>query len=768
MRREERFMNILGGLDHKYVEMAMPRYAGRNEADDTRHIVIDTSAEAVEISKKDVRRYMIMRLLGMAAVVALIVGAAVLLVRNWDKIAVREPERPGVITTVIEPDVTSGSAITELITTEPANIKYDPAFDLLGKAYFDTDGAFRISDSEWTEMQDYNTFKEYFYGIWDRGDREVVFDDSEKSEFAMLANYCFLTGFYRSGESTLIFCMGGSAESSIWWLDMDQPDTLYWAGGSAGKEPNGIYLYDGIPNIAEFSRTDKEINEPENGYLSVIRQRELAAEHGFPLGLITDIETEYNNITINHDAKYYAYPVYLISESDDKIVLRTTLGKMYDAIGNVTYSIEKNENGEWIQKIDSITSADDNPAHVRQTFDVKYYYKNDLAGIAAGYFSAFQSPYDMYADGTGWEWIGNAECKDLFASDHDKFPNEVPAELIAILKNYADGDDLKPDLGGDFEPITKRYMILSDNEAYPSGDGIISYRIGYTEDSDFLITVDTDTGGLSVFRENTKYTAARRVMELLWANYDDSFEVFAVLDSDNGERVEYLLICASDNLFVIGEEERYNALERVKSLLSENGLLDDDLIKFTTPGQLRETWIPVEIIDDTGRLNESMIRVADRVFRLADDMDIEEYEKFLKDNGMIAPDAPRKAMFGLGEAVTPYKDLLDILDIGVGDSPDLRNYGQITDEIIQSTGIVADTVEVWVYDKALSEAVWKTVHVRMLQELCPQIKKIDLVVGSEPDEYKIVIHANTSDQELLKNNEAFKMFYDPEFTEFAE
>ena len=125
-------------------------------------------------------------------------------------------------------------------------------------------------------------------------------------------------------------------------------------------------------------------------------------------------------------------------------------------------------------------------------------------------------------------------------------------------------------------------------------------------------------------------------------------------------------------------------------------------------------------------------------------------------------------MFGLGEAVTPYKDLLDILDIGAGDSPDLRDYGQITDEIIGSTGIVAGTVEVWVYDKALSEAVWKTVHVRMLQELCPQIKKIDLVVGSEPDEYKIVIHANTADQELLKNNEAFKMFYDPEFTEFAE
>ena len=654
MRREEKFMNILGGLDHKYVEMAMPRYAGQNEADDTRHIVLDTSAETVEISKNDVRRYMIMRALGMAAFVALIVGAAVLLVQNWDKIAVREPERPGAVTSMTE---SSESTASVDAAESNANDTNDTISDIT-EDYTDA--------SEWGITAD--IIKADKYGI-----------------------------SYRVSRS-------------------------------------GSNRYEGDIKYSDAYSVEKNI---DGKWENVITQHDDILGNTLPYYGQNEHERIYG-ITLE-PGKYRL--MLLFDGSADKSELYPETAKMY-----LEFEIYPS----------------------RQTFDVKYYYKNDLAGIAAGYFSAFQRPFDMYADGTGWEWIGNAECKNLFASDHDKFPNEVPAELIAILKNYADGDDLKPDLGGDLEPITKRYMILSDNEAYPSGDGIISYRIGYTEDSDFLITVDTDTGGLSVFRENTEYTAARRVMELLWANYDDSFEVFAVLDSDNGERVEYLLICASDNLFVIGEEERYNALERVKSLLSENGLLDDDLIKFTTPGQLRETWIPVEIIDDTGRLNGSMIRVADRVFRLADDMDIEEYEKFLKNNGMIAPDAPRKAMFGLGEAVTPYKDLFDILDIGVGDSRVMRNYGQITDEIIQSTGIVADTVEVWVYDKALSEAVWKTVHVRMLQELCPQIKKIDFVVGSEPDEYKIVIHANTSDQELLKNNEAFKMFYDPEFTEFAE
>ncbi len=654
MRREERFMNILGGLDEKYVAMAMPSYAGRNEADDTRHIVLDTSAETVEISKKDVRRYMIMRAIGMAAVVVLIVGAAVLLVQNWDKIAVREPERPGAVTSMTEISESTASVDAAESTADNTN---DTISDII-EDYTDA--------SEWGITAD--IIKADKYGISyrvSRSGRNRYEGDIKYSDAYSVENN-----------------IDGKWENVITQHDDNLGNTLPYYGQNEHKRIYGITL------------------EPGKYRLML-----------------------------------------LFDGSADKSERYPETAKMY-----LEFEIYPS----------------------RQTFDVKYYYKNDLAGIAAGYSPAFQRPFDMYADGTGWEWIGNAECKDLFASDHDKFPNEVPAELIDILKNYADGDDLKPDLGGDLEPITKRYMILSDNEAYPSGDSITSYRIGYMPGSDFLITVDTDTGGLSVFRENTEYTAARRVMELLWANYDDSFEVFAVLDSDNGERVEYLLICASDNLFVIGEEERYNALERVKSLLSENGLLDDDLIKFTTPGQLRETWIPVEIIDDTGRLNGSMIRVADRVFRLADDMDIEEYEKFLKDNGMIAPDAPRKAVFGLGEAVTPYKDLLDILDIGVGDSRDLRNYGQITDEIIGSTGIVADTVEVWVYDKALSEAVWKTVHVRMLQELCPQINKIDLVVGSEPDEYKIVIHANTSDQELLKNNEAFKMFYDTELMGFAE
>ncbi len=492
MRREEFVMDVIGELDDRLLAEAMPMNGSDSgTAVEIRHIAFETPDKSAEISKKDLRIYWVTRSLGVAAAAFLIIGAAVLLIINWDKIAIKNPDKPGMVTTVIEPYVTSDSAITEPITTEPDNIKYDPAFDLLGKAYFDTDGAFRISDTEWTELQDCDTFKEYFYGIWDKGDREVVFDDSEKSEFAMLAKNCFLKGFYRSGESTLIFCMGGSAESSIWWLDMNAPDTLYWAGGSPGEFPNGIYLYDEIPNIAIYSKTDKAINEPENSYLSVIRQRETAAEYGIPLELITDIEAEYNNITINHDAKYYAYPVYLISESDDKIVLRTTLGKMYDAIGNVTYSIEKNENGEWIQKIDSIISAADNPAHVRKTFDIEYYNPDDLPGMAAGGGLPFDG---IAADGAAFKSIkpqgapiSYSYRTDNFFADSDSESYEIiPDDLMEILKEYSDGDSLKYDLGGEL-PALSSYTMLDDTDLLEEY-GTKAYRVSIEYTVSFCLT----------------------------------------------------------------------------------------------------------------------------------------------------------------------------------------------------------------------------------------------------------------------------------------
>ncbi|MBO6300955.1 MAG: hypothetical protein J6N15_00765 [Ruminiclostridium sp.] len=110
MRREELVMDILGGLDDSFIEEAMPRTGKYAVSDSAAAAAPITLVETgTEISKKDLRIYWITRALGMAAVVALIVGAVVLLVQNWDKIAVSGNERPGVVTTVSDTAITSSS-----------------------------------------------------------------------------------------------------------------------------------------------------------------------------------------------------------------------------------------------------------------------------------------------------------------------------------------------------------------------------------------------------------------------------------------------------------------------------------------------------------------------------------------------------------------------------------------------------------------------------------------------------------------------------------
>ena len=167
MRREELFMDILGGLDEKYVALAMPRSCGHSTTDDT-HTA--TAIESVEldgkITTKDRILYWVTHSLGVAAAAFLIIGAAVLLIMNWDKIAVSGNDRPGVITTVSEPVVTSDSTITE-------PDKYDPFL-----YYSDMDMPEPFAQPEITEFYYGGTdgWHDEFYNLW-------------KNDFYMIDDY---------------------------------------------------------------------------------------------------------------------------------------------------------------------------------------------------------------------------------------------------------------------------------------------------------------------------------------------------------------------------------------------------------------------------------------------------------------------------------------------------------------------------------------------------------------------------------------------------
>lgn len=163
MSREELFIDILGGLDEKYVALAMPRSCGHDISDYTRKTIPIKPVEVTnEVSRKESVIYWVTRSLGIAAAAFLIIGAAVLLIMNWDKIAVREPDRPGIVTTQ--------STTSTTIDNEPD--KYDPFL-----YYSDMDMPEPFAQSEITELyyggtdgwhgEFYNLWKNDFYRIDD-------------------------------------------------------------------------------------------------------------------------------------------------------------------------------------------------------------------------------------------------------------------------------------------------------------------------------------------------------------------------------------------------------------------------------------------------------------------------------------------------------------------------------------------------------------------------------------------------------------------------
>ena len=116
MRREDIFMDLIGELDDNYIALAMSRPKRRAIVSETRNITFVQPVEVENnVSKRELRLYYITRVLGLAAVTFLIVGAAVLLIMNWDKIVVRDPDTPPVVTTDIT-TVTDPSIIDQTET----------------------------------------------------------------------------------------------------------------------------------------------------------------------------------------------------------------------------------------------------------------------------------------------------------------------------------------------------------------------------------------------------------------------------------------------------------------------------------------------------------------------------------------------------------------------------------------------------------------------------------------------------------------------------
>lgn len=240
----------------------------------------------------------------------------------------------------------------------------EPALSLLN-CRTNEDGTYCIDQTTWNSSDDYELFREYFFGTWEGSFRfpeypeqkRLIIDDTEKSFVMTETGIRMLNGFYETGVHALAFMIGSDSGSAIIWISLDEPDTIYMVWGDMTSplwSRNESGAYSTAPVVYTLRKTDEPLNEPEGNFLSIFRLREMAQEYGIDFGLLVNIEYESDGMTLYHDDWYQLYPMYLVSKSDNEIIIRTSVGNVYETEKEpieVLCTFEKAE-GEWNRSVE--------------------------------------------------------------------------------------------------------------------------------------------------------------------------------------------------------------------------------------------------------------------------------------------------------------------------------------------------------------------------------------------------------------------------------
>ncbi len=215
-----------------------------------------------------------------------------------------------------------------------------------------------VDDSGWEVCNDYCLLRDYFFGVWGEGENKLIIDDSEEAYFAKSMSV-FYDNFYKVSDKVFAILCGGSGGAVLYFMDINNPDVLYGAYGSPGNPPNGFACNDeGEPIVFELKRSEEEINEPKNDYLSVFRLKEIYEEYGIDFDMLVDFGFQTENGTQYHDSRYYFYPMYLVSKTDYRIEIRTKTGNgdtVYgEGVSAEVMVIFDKVNEKWIRTIDSM------------------------------------------------------------------------------------------------------------------------------------------------------------------------------------------------------------------------------------------------------------------------------------------------------------------------------------------------------------------------------------------------------------------------------
>ena len=109
---------------------------------------------------------------------------------------------------------------------QPEEIDLSP-LELIGGHSISENGDL-ILNLSFDEKCDIDTFRKYFFGTWQyyRGDN-IVYDIIDDAGIGIASDFA-RGGFYRIGENVIFALAPGNLWMGIYWLDINDPDIMYW------------------------------------------------------------------------------------------------------------------------------------------------------------------------------------------------------------------------------------------------------------------------------------------------------------------------------------------------------------------------------------------------------------------------------------------------------------------------------------------------------------------------------------------------------------
>ena len=359
------------------------------------------------------------------------------------------------------------------------------------------DGHYRVDDDAVTESDDYDLYRKYFFGAWDGtfsyhflADAQGMIIDDSLNSFNMQSPEPWYTGnFYRIGDSTLSFITGSMGGGTVFWLDMNDPETMYSAGGGFG-EHNWIWTEeeDEMPVVSVLKKTAALPNEPEDNFMSIFKLREISRDYGIDIELLTDLGFEYygedgGRYWLSHDYTMSFYPVYLVSQSPDKFEFTATVTGGYDDVeAEAYYTIEK-INGEWVRTEEGYRNVKDNVVGSRALTLLRCWKHEDgLYRVDQDVVTAIDD-YDLFRKYFFGTWEGKSESERMVIDDSLKSFNMTNDNVWYSGSFYRIGDNTYAFVqGSTYRPMVYWLNTLDPDTMYAAYGEVENWLLSTNED----------------------------------------------------------------------------------------------------------------------------------------------------------------------------------------------------------------------------------------------------------------------------------------------